>query len=503
MSSTSLTAPTVAGPSRPAAGIGSGRLPCITRRETIACFPTLAGKVVHLRHRLHLAGGGGIRFVVAEIDDDHAANAFRHLVPALGALTQLRGSVALGMAMHYAVVDGRSVYSGLLTPTVSSTSLPQPPAAAGGDGRPPPPEMAGQRPMASLSPFPPLSYAAALAAAPPPGAGRCCRAAVESGRRIAASRRGHYGRRADGLRGCRAAAGRLRAGQSGHRWRRSGSRQRRSNRCHHGPGRRRCYHGPCRHFTPPPTITASLMRATGVGPSGASQPSSHGPALVATGGLPSMPYTGLGMPPSLLLVVTSTPTVGWPVRTDGPASIDPVLAAVLLATQTEAVTTVGRVCMAALAWERELATANTLHCRVAEVQHFLNIVAAHQPVAHVTDTAMFPGDLRCATCGTGVFYCATRGPEAFNCATRGPGAFYHATCSIGVFYCSTRGPRAFYRAMHGTKVFVCATRGPVANSGAAGGSGFCCPLRRTDAGLQASCGASTRAGGLSATTAST
>ncbi|GJN12325.1 hypothetical protein PR202_ga30594 [Eleusine coracana subsp. coracana] len=107
--------------------------------ETLARFPTLGGRIVHLPAtgdaaidcRTH--GGGGVRFVVAEFDDadadarrlagdeDHDADAFRRLVPELDAgelpaeamaaqVTRLRGGWALGVAMHHAVVDGRSVW---------------------------------------------------------------------------------------------------------------------------------------------------------------------------------------------------------------------------------------------------------------------------------------------------------------------------------------------------------------------------------------------------------
>ncbi|GJN39555.1 hypothetical protein PR202_gb28680 [Eleusine coracana subsp. coracana] len=105
--------------------------------ETLARFPTLGGRIVHLPAtgdaaidcRTH--GGGGVRFVVAEVDDadagrlagddDHDADAFRRLVPELDAgelpaeamaaqVTRLRGGWAIGVAMHHAVVDGRSVW---------------------------------------------------------------------------------------------------------------------------------------------------------------------------------------------------------------------------------------------------------------------------------------------------------------------------------------------------------------------------------------------------------
>ncbi|WVZ94854.1 hypothetical protein U9M48_040691 [Paspalum notatum var. saurae] len=106
---------------------------------TLARFPTLGGRVVHLPATgdaaIDCSAGGGVRFVVAEAEgdgadaarlagaEDHDAEAFRALVPGLdaGALpaeamaaqaTRLSGGgVALGVAMHHAVVDGRSVWA--------------------------------------------------------------------------------------------------------------------------------------------------------------------------------------------------------------------------------------------------------------------------------------------------------------------------------------------------------------------------------------------------------
>ncbi|KAL6840824.1 hypothetical protein ACP4OV_029350 [Aristida adscensionis] len=106
--------------------------------DTLARFPPLAGEIVHLPSTGDAAidctargVAGGVRFVVAEsggddadrlaADADHDAEAFRRLVPELRAgelpaetfaaqVTRLRGGVALGVAMHHAVVDGRSVW---------------------------------------------------------------------------------------------------------------------------------------------------------------------------------------------------------------------------------------------------------------------------------------------------------------------------------------------------------------------------------------------------------
>ncbi|KAL6659375.1 hypothetical protein ACP70R_003415 [Stipagrostis hirtigluma subsp. patula] len=109
--------------------------------ETVARFPPLAGRIVHLPSTGDAAidctergVAGGVRFLVAESDDDsaeaaqlagdpdHDVEAFRLLVPTLDAgelpaetmaaqVTRLPGGgVALGVAMHHAVVDGRSVW---------------------------------------------------------------------------------------------------------------------------------------------------------------------------------------------------------------------------------------------------------------------------------------------------------------------------------------------------------------------------------------------------------
>ncbi|GJM84684.1 hypothetical protein PR202_ga00377 [Eleusine coracana subsp. coracana] len=90
-----------------------------------------------------------------------------------------------------------------------------------------------------------------------------------------------------------------------------------------------------------------------------------------------VPYTGLGMPPSLQPVAALTSVMGWLVLTDGVASTDTDLTAVLLAAQTEATVAVERARAAALAWERELAAVDVLYHRATEVQRYLNTVAAH------------------------------------------------------------------------------------------------------------------------------
>ncbi|CAD6246860.1 unnamed protein product [Miscanthus lutarioriparius] len=110
--------------------------------ETLARFPTLAGRIVHVPPTGDAAfdctAGGvasGVRFLVAEAsedfdayaarrlagDEDHDVEAFARLVPALDTgvlpaetlaaqVTRLRGGgLAVGVAMHHAAVDGRSV----------------------------------------------------------------------------------------------------------------------------------------------------------------------------------------------------------------------------------------------------------------------------------------------------------------------------------------------------------------------------------------------------------
>lgn len=102
---------------------------------TLARFPPLAGRIVHLPSTADAAidcsASDGVRFMVTESEDadaarlageaDHDVGAFRELVPELetGALpaevlavqvTRLNGGAAVGVAMHHAVVDGRSVW---------------------------------------------------------------------------------------------------------------------------------------------------------------------------------------------------------------------------------------------------------------------------------------------------------------------------------------------------------------------------------------------------------
>jgi hypothetical protein len=113
--------------------------------ETVARFPPLAGRIVHQPATGDAAidctaggvAGGGVRFLVAEAsedeegggadaarlasDEDHDAETFARLVPVLDAgqlpaetlaaqVTRLRGGLALGVAMHHSVADGRSVW---------------------------------------------------------------------------------------------------------------------------------------------------------------------------------------------------------------------------------------------------------------------------------------------------------------------------------------------------------------------------------------------------------
>ncbi|CAO2210001.1 unnamed protein product [Urochloa humidicola] len=111
--------------------------------DTLARFPPLAGRIVHQPATGDAAidctasgvaaAGGGVRFLVAEMaggedaaarlagDEEHDAAAFARLVPALDAgrlpaetmaaqVTRLRSGLALGVAVHHAVADGRSVW---------------------------------------------------------------------------------------------------------------------------------------------------------------------------------------------------------------------------------------------------------------------------------------------------------------------------------------------------------------------------------------------------------
>ncbi|KAM0909961.1 hypothetical protein ACQ4PT_014461 [Festuca glaucescens] len=106
---------------------------------TLARFPPLAGRIVFMPSTGDVAidcsssysEGGGVRFVVAEMegadarklagDTDHDVDAFKALVPELAVealpaevlavqVTRLKGGAAVGVAMHHAVVDGRSVW---------------------------------------------------------------------------------------------------------------------------------------------------------------------------------------------------------------------------------------------------------------------------------------------------------------------------------------------------------------------------------------------------------
>ncbi|CAL5008151.1 unnamed protein product [Urochloa decumbens] len=107
--------------------------------DTLARFPPLAGRIVHQPATgdaaidctaAGVAGGGSVRFLVAEMDADaarlagdekHDVEAFVRLVPTLDAgrlpaetmaaqVTRVRGGLALGVAMHHAVADGRSLW---------------------------------------------------------------------------------------------------------------------------------------------------------------------------------------------------------------------------------------------------------------------------------------------------------------------------------------------------------------------------------------------------------
>ncbi|GJM96648.1 hypothetical protein PR202_ga13509 [Eleusine coracana subsp. coracana] len=100
----------------------------------------------------------------------------------------------------------------------------------------------------------------------------------------------------------------------------------------------------------PAAAAVGLVAAAGVAAVAASAgpaivTPTRGLALVAVGSLPLVPYTGLGMPPSLLPAATSPPSVGWPVLTTGPPSVD----ADLTAAQIEATAAVVRARTAPLA----------------------------------------------------------------------------------------------------------------------------------------------------------
>ncbi|CAN6354820.1 unnamed protein product [Urochloa humidicola] len=85
---------------------------------------------------------------------------------------------------------------------------------------------------------------------------------------------------------------------------------------------------------------------------------------------PQGPQLGPHVPPRLL-------------RTDTAASAEAALTAALLAAQTEAAAAQERVRVAALAWERERTTAETLARRVAEAEHFLSLSGGKQPVVDI------------------------------------------------------------------------------------------------------------------------
>ncbi|CAL5008144.1 unnamed protein product [Urochloa decumbens] len=107
--------------------------------ETVARSPPLAARIVHQPATgdaaidctaAGVAAAGGVRFLVAEMgadaarlagEEEHDAAAFGRLVPVLDAgqlpaetmaaqVTRLRGGLALGVAVHHAVADGRSVW---------------------------------------------------------------------------------------------------------------------------------------------------------------------------------------------------------------------------------------------------------------------------------------------------------------------------------------------------------------------------------------------------------
>uniref|UniRef100_A0ACD5ZVC6 Uncharacterized protein n=1 Tax=Avena sativa TaxID=4498 RepID=A0ACD5ZVC6_AVESA len=105
---------------------------------SLARFPPLAGKIVFLPSTGDVAVDcsgseldGGVRFIVAEMDEadavklsghaDHDVDTFQQLLPELETnalpaevlavqVTRLRGGVAIGVALHHAVVDGRSLW---------------------------------------------------------------------------------------------------------------------------------------------------------------------------------------------------------------------------------------------------------------------------------------------------------------------------------------------------------------------------------------------------------
>src|SRR6185312_4647482 len=80
---------------------------------------------------------------------------------------------------------------------------------------------------------------------------------------------------------------------------------------------------------------------------------------------------GLGMSP------TDAPFAAAALRGQ---QADAALAAALLAAKSEASAAQERVRVAALAWERERATADALALRVAEAEHYLRVSFGLQPV---------------------------------------------------------------------------------------------------------------------------
>uniref|UniRef100_A0ACD5ZUP2 Uncharacterized protein n=1 Tax=Avena sativa TaxID=4498 RepID=A0ACD5ZUP2_AVESA len=152
----------------------------VSLAATLARFPPFAGRIVFIPSTgdaaIHCSAsdkeGGGVRFVVAEMEDadarklagdtGHDVDAFKALVPELAAealpaevlavqVTRLKGGVAVGVAMHHAVVDGRSVWRFLkawasacrgdmadtaaVTPSFDRAAVPLPPARSSREAR--------------------------------------------------------------------------------------------------------------------------------------------------------------------------------------------------------------------------------------------------------------------------------------------------------------------------------------------------------------------------------
>ncbi|GJN34928.1 hypothetical protein PR202_gb23639 [Eleusine coracana subsp. coracana] len=344
--------------------------------------------------------------------------------------------------------------------------------------------MVGRRPPPNLSSFPPLSYAAALAVAPPSGAAAPPPAAA------AAAPKPPLGSSPSppGAAATDPAAWMADLAAGGPDPAATAADLAAVARAPSAPSQ-----AATAAATPPPAAVAAAAmqeQAAGAGTAAVGQATvgasrrllaaakgkavDSGPDFVAAGGMPPVPYTGLGMPPSLLPVDASSSTAAA-------TSTDPFLTA-----QTQAVAAVERIRAATLAWERELATANALYCRASEVRDDFvldeitrGLASAPAPAALV---ATPPASTAPPTSTAPTCHLPPRFPGDYCCATCGHGAHYRATCGTGVYACATRGPRALACATRGPGAFYRATRDLVTTPCAAGAPGFRCSLCRAGAG---------------------